>query len=227
MHVTPSWTPRFLRPGGTEGVLAPFPRARFANHAWIVLVIALAGISYVDVLGNGFVWDDKPFIIRNESLRATGGLLRVFAEGDAFGTGLDNPYYRPVTTLSFGIDLWLFGENPAGSSRDQLAASLVGQHPRLSRRAETLGPPAGRRRRSPGLCPPPCLCRARGLCQRAGRPALRRVHARDGAAVPARSRGRVKPRSRRSGGRLRARAAREDRCACAPAPLNTCARSGS
>lgn len=105
--------------------MTPQRRARLANLAWVALVLAVAAGTFAPALESGFVWDDEPFIVANEPLRASGVLRRAFAAGDAFGTGVDNPYYRPVTTLSFAADLRLFGGNPVGYHATNLLLHLV------------------------------------------------------------------------------------------------------
>lgn len=92
--------------------------------AWIAIVLLIAGASLIRVLDNGFVWDDGPFIVQNESLRGPGAFRRIFADGDAVGTGSGNPYYRPVTTLSFAIDLWIYGDDPVGYHATNLLLHL-------------------------------------------------------------------------------------------------------
>lgn len=99
--------------------------ARLTSPAWIALVLVLAGVSLFPVLDNGFVWDDEPFIVWNESLHGPGSLRRIVAAGDAFGSGGGNPYYRPVTTLSFAIDRRFYGENPAGYHATNLLLHLA------------------------------------------------------------------------------------------------------
>ncbi|HEY5995418.1 MAG TPA: glycosyltransferase family 39 protein [Candidatus Deferrimicrobiaceae bacterium] len=78
----------------------------------IILVAVLATFSRG--IGNGFVWDDVQFIIRNPFLHDLSNLPRFFLSGDAAGTGGVNPYYRPLTTASFALDYALWGDRAAG-----------------------------------------------------------------------------------------------------------------
>lgn len=105
--------------------MSPRTATRLATPAWIALVLLVAASSLFGVLDNGFVWDDGPFIVWNETLRGPGTLQRVVTEGDSFGTRGDNPYYRPVTTLSFAMDVRLFGENAAGYHATNLLLHLA------------------------------------------------------------------------------------------------------
>lgn len=81
--------------------------------AVLLLVLAVA-ITFWRTLEGGFVWDDFPFILWNNFLHDPGNLLRLLIVPDGEGTGGITPYYRPVTTLSFALNYYLFGENYAG-----------------------------------------------------------------------------------------------------------------
>jgi tetratricopeptide (TPR) repeat protein len=108
-----------------EEVVSPRAASRLWTPAWIAVVLAVAATSLAGVLDNGFVWDDGPFILWNQSLSGPGTLLRVVTAGDAYGTGGVNPYYRPVTTLSFAADRWLYGDNPVGYHGTNLLLHLA------------------------------------------------------------------------------------------------------
>jgi hypothetical protein len=77
--------------------------------------VALAVLLvFSPALWNGFAGDDIPFIVSNAALADLGNVPRFFFSNDALGTGLTNPYYRPLTTTSFAVDRFLWGEAPAG-----------------------------------------------------------------------------------------------------------------
>lgn len=80
----------------------------------LILVLGVSLVVFGGTLGNGFVWDDLAFIINNTFLHDMGNVPRFFLVNDAHGTGGINPYYRPLTTLSFALDRWLWGDNAAG-----------------------------------------------------------------------------------------------------------------
>lgn len=85
------------------------------QKALFSIAIALAVFAtFGHTLGYGFIWDDISFIQHNPFIRDLGNIERIFASGDAEGTGGLNPYYRPITTLSFALDSAIWGSNPLG-----------------------------------------------------------------------------------------------------------------
>lgn len=76
-------------------------------------ILALA--TYSIGLKNDFVCEDHFFIVNNMPLQNLSNITDIFASDDAFGlTAKANPYYRPITTLSFAVDYQLWGNNPLG-----------------------------------------------------------------------------------------------------------------
>ena len=75
---------------------------------YLGLAIAVLAV-YANSLLGGFVWDDEVIVVQDP---ATGSLR------DAFGLFLSpdmvKPYYRPLTRISFLLNHWVFGMNPAG-----------------------------------------------------------------------------------------------------------------
>lgn len=92
-----------------------FPTSPNRQKLIFSLVIALAVFAaFGQTLRYGFIWDDISFIQHNAFIRDLGNIDRIFASGDAEGTGGLNPYYRPITTLSFAIDSAIWGSEPLG-----------------------------------------------------------------------------------------------------------------
>jgi len=80
-----------------------------------VAILVLAGlVIYLPFLGNKFVWDDEQFIVKNVYLTSWGFLPQIFTRNTIAGAGQASNYYRPLTTLSFRLDYWLWGLNPVG-----------------------------------------------------------------------------------------------------------------
>lgn len=81
------------------------------------VAIALAAIvPYLGALGNGFVWDDLHLIVRDSELDSARGVwLRL---GQDFFAAARDPsmagYWRPLVTLSFAADRWVWGLSPRG-----------------------------------------------------------------------------------------------------------------
>ncbi len=85
------------------------------SRSWVAfLIIAfLASGCYLNALGGSFVSDDHRDIVDNTLLRAPHRLPELFTtplrvEGNRRG------FYRPITALTYWIDLRLFGLNPFG-----------------------------------------------------------------------------------------------------------------
>lgn len=76
----------------------------------------IAVISYFYTLSYGFVWDDIPFIINNVFLHDISNFFKIFTSNDSMGTDPSyvNPYYRPITTVSFMLNHIISGDNPLG-----------------------------------------------------------------------------------------------------------------
>jgi hypothetical protein len=81
---------------------------------FIIALIALVLATFSISLRNDFAWDDIRFIKDNAFLRNPDNLPKIFLSNDAVGTGMSNPYYRPVTTLTFAVEALTWGDNPAG-----------------------------------------------------------------------------------------------------------------
>lgn len=73
-------------------------------------VAAVAFLVYVNSLGNGFVWDDEVVIASNPAIR--GHALALFNGIDVARATELNPYYRPLTLLTFLAEQRLHGLSP-------------------------------------------------------------------------------------------------------------------
>lgn len=82
---------------------------------WLA-VIAAAVLPYLNSLPNDFVWDDRPLILEDHQIRSPRHLSDIFLR-DFFSHSEDQVkygYYRPVITLSYMVDLAVWGLRPAG-----------------------------------------------------------------------------------------------------------------
>lgn len=88
---------------------------RFSNLA-IALVALLAIGAYLNTLSHAFVWDDKFLIAQNTAIQHLRNAPVAFISD--FSPPNDpsrkSGYYRPITTLSYMIDVALWGNNPRG-----------------------------------------------------------------------------------------------------------------
>ncbi|TLN23964.1 hypothetical protein FDZ71_02315 [bacterium] len=97
-----------------------FSPARTARKHFFAFALAiLAGavlFTYWGAFGGDFVWDDIAFIAANGFLDDPANLTKILASGDTvgLGEGVHNPYYRPVTTLTFALEKLLWDIDPTG-----------------------------------------------------------------------------------------------------------------
>lgn len=78
----------------------------------IVLISALAVITFLNSLDNTFVYDDVFTITNNYFIREWGNFPALFTDEYFHTSG--EVTYRPVVTLSYFIDYWLWNLNPLG-----------------------------------------------------------------------------------------------------------------
>lgn len=94
----------------------------------ILIILSVGLVSYSNSLGNGFVWDDEILIENNTGLKSLGLVFQ-----DAFTHPLfpgdsieqENNYYRPIQSLSFGFDLFLWGSSSFGFHLTNLLLHLL------------------------------------------------------------------------------------------------------
>ena len=75
---------------------------RSASWQWALAPVALALLIYANSLSNGFVFDDIPLILDNQQIRSLRHMAEIFGRQG----------YRPVRTLTYALDYWLFGFEP-------------------------------------------------------------------------------------------------------------------
>jgi tetratricopeptide (TPR) repeat protein len=80
----------------------------------LMALVVLVLVTYAISLRNGFAWDDTLFIRNNSFIQNPGNLTQIIVSDDAVGTGMTNPYYRPVTTLTFAAESMIWGDNSTG-----------------------------------------------------------------------------------------------------------------
>jgi len=80
-----------------------------------LLPIGLFLVVYGIHAGHGFVQDDYTWVLHSRS-RSVADLARLFIR--------DNGFYRPVVSMSFAVDEWLFGAAPLGYGLTNVALAL-------------------------------------------------------------------------------------------------------
>jgi len=94
--------------------LVPVPTVLQRRILMACLVAAAAFLVFSNSLGNGFLWDDEQFLLKNAYLSSWRFLPRLFTENVVAGAGLQSNLYRPLQLLTHFLDLLLWGLNPFG-----------------------------------------------------------------------------------------------------------------
>ena len=81
---------------------------------FIPLIILAAALSYLNSIHNEFIWDDEDFIVKNSIVKDWRSWPRVFTENMIHGARKGSNFYRPLQSLSHGVDYILWKDNPAG-----------------------------------------------------------------------------------------------------------------
>lgn len=92
----------------------------------VVLLLALAtALAYGNALTNRFVWDDQVLITDNNLIRNSTYIPALFTTDLAHDVFCSAAYYRPVQTLSYMIDYFVWGLNPLGYHLTNLVLHLA------------------------------------------------------------------------------------------------------
>ncbi|MEW6682717.1 MAG: tetratricopeptide repeat protein [Nitrospirota bacterium] len=83
----------------------------FHRAALVVLLFATV-FAYHGALRNGFVWDDSHTIVNNRAIDSLKSMPSWFTRPETWSARFEASY-RPVITASFGLDVALWGRNPA------------------------------------------------------------------------------------------------------------------
>ena len=101
------------------------PRAPKARSL-AALVVALVGVAaYAASLGYDFVWDDTLLIQQSVRLHQWGELPRLLLSQFWSEVGEASHYYRPLITLSFFLDVKVWGLRPFGFHLTNLLAHVA------------------------------------------------------------------------------------------------------
>ena len=88
-------------------------RGRFrAPWVWVIVIVAVAGGTYVGTLGNGFAFDDWLVVVINCRTWQNDTLWQLL-QHDYWNDLQRDVLYRPVTTVSHVLNYRLSGERPA------------------------------------------------------------------------------------------------------------------
>src|SRR5215470_14784089 len=96
-------------------ILVPSDRQAFKSRGVAAILVALvAGAAYAATLGYDFVWDDTLLIQDSWRLHHWGQLPTLLVTQFWSEVGQASQYYRPLVTLSFFLDLQVWGLRPFG-----------------------------------------------------------------------------------------------------------------
>lgn len=84
-------------------------KTRHKNGWWLVLTLSLCASAYSYGLVGGFLFDDYPNIVQNDLLRAITGTHDWFVAALSSNSGI---LRRPVSMLSFALNIYYFGMSP-------------------------------------------------------------------------------------------------------------------
>jgi len=90
-------------------------RSAAASRRTLLAVILLTvAAAYGSGLSSGFVWDDASLVVNRAAFFAnpSNALTILDSEDSAHTSGPRNPYYRPLSTLSYMLDYHLWGHDP-------------------------------------------------------------------------------------------------------------------
>lgn len=79
----------------------------------IGLIIILGILCYANSFSNPFIWDDHSLVVNNPYIKDVRLVKNIFTKDIAYGTQSSN-FYRPIQSLSFELDYYLWGLNPFG-----------------------------------------------------------------------------------------------------------------
>lgn len=95
------------------------------NWKALLCLIVVAGMVYANSLFAGFVWDDNSLIVQKQAFFShPDDAFRILVLSDA-PAGMKTPYYRPLNTLSYMLDHYLWGLHPFWYHLENLLLHLL------------------------------------------------------------------------------------------------------
>jgi len=84
------------------------------SKLFIPLIILAALFSYLNTLHNEFIWDDEDFVLKNSTIKDWRKWPNVFTENMIQGARKGSNFYRPLQSITHGIDYILWKDKPEG-----------------------------------------------------------------------------------------------------------------
>jgi tetratricopeptide (TPR) repeat protein len=94
------------------------------NRTVLTLVVVTV-VAYANTLGNAFVWDDQVLITDNNMIRNSTYVSALLTTDLARDASCSAAYYRPLQTLTYMWDYFVWGLNPAGYHLTNLLLHLT------------------------------------------------------------------------------------------------------
>ena len=76
---------------------------------WTLGLFILGMVAFLPGINGPMFWDDDAFITDNVYVTEF-NWQKIVTSPTTAGAGQINDYYRPLTSLSFAVDYWLWGE---------------------------------------------------------------------------------------------------------------------
>ena len=106
-------------------VPSDLPRAMHGRHAASVLLVLVTAAAYAATLGYDLVWDDTLLIQQSWRLHHWNELPSLLASHFWAEVGEASHYYRPLITLTFFLDMQVWGLHPFGFHLTNLLAHVA------------------------------------------------------------------------------------------------------
>ncbi len=90
----------------------------------LLLLICLTALCYLPFVNSPFIWDDQQFVTENQTIQSF-NVPQMFAESTTAGGGITSNYFRPLTSISFAIDVGWWSTNPVGFHLTNLVLHIV------------------------------------------------------------------------------------------------------
>ncbi|MBI2007520.1 MAG: tetratricopeptide repeat protein [Candidatus Blackburnbacteria bacterium] len=93
----------------------------------VFLIIVLGMFSFINMLGNNFVWDDEEMVVNNFPFFKLENIPHLFTQATFFsgGEALSGWFYRPIVMLLFLLITVFFGQAPFGFHFIQLVLHIT------------------------------------------------------------------------------------------------------
>jgi tetratricopeptide (TPR) repeat protein len=95
----------------------------------LIFCLLLIAIAYLPTFSGEFILDDRPFVKENPYIQRFHGLVSYLTQEDGIShqasDGRHSGYYRPLLSLSYTLDLKMWGMNPAGFRFTNLLLHLL------------------------------------------------------------------------------------------------------